>query len=1397
MSRAARKPHRSIQIASAGGEPMIHALAESVSWSSPHDEETQQQQQADAAISAPAYASSVSSSSTQTIESAGFGWASLLTFSWVSPLLARGVARGHLESPQDFLTLRGRDSAAFWAQAFERAWEGAIARAEAENEAAAEEDAESDDRDGSSIDLSQMPRRPSRSAKQASLPWTLFSCFGWRFLAQGFLKLLSDSLAFSGPVLLGLLVSWIESYHDHPSTAAGSETEPEARWHGYLYASVLVLGVLLNAFFSSQYNFRIRRIGMHLRACVVTRIYATSLGLTAAARAGFSSGAVTNSMSTDTDRAVDLTISVHELWSLPVQVGIALWLLYREVGLALLAGLGVVVVLIPVNGLITRAIGRVSRRMMTAKDERLSLLGELLRNLRPVRMLGLESRFAHRITTVREREIACLATRKYLDALCVFFWAVTPVLVSLATFTTYSLASHEPLTASKVFASLALFNILIRPLNAYPWVINGMVEGMVSLRRVEKFLRGETIQRAESRRRRRGDASVASTSRSNSVAAMDHASNDGIGGTHDAALCVACLEGSFNFVAKKADDTSSSSAASPLPPHALSSLSLHIRAGEIVVVHGVVGSGKSSLLQALLGELLPASRSCVRRVVSPVAFVAQEVWLPHATLRDVILFHSPYSAARYNAVLDACALRPDLAEMPGGEFSEVGESGLNLSGGQRVRIAIARAVYACLSGMDNEEDDAGSESAPRLMLLDDPLSAVDAHVAAHLIRSLFGSSGLLRVHGHRTAVVIVSHHVDLLRGSADRILEMQAGKIVREEIGGGEQQEADLHSAAASVAPAAATSSPSSAIASSPATPSPAVAATAAAPTSDVDPEAASEKLLLEKGYLTSAEARARGTIRHRVLSAYLHWVGLGLCGWIFLSMVLMQASKNGSDWWLSYWVEHATPDDGDESTVSQGDTDYYLRIYAYLAAGNSCAALFRSFIFAFGGLVAARRSFLALLAAVSRAPTSWFDITPLGRVLNRFSTDTYAIDENIPFQSNIFLAQSFMLLGSLAVIAFVVPAVLVMLPILSLVYATIQGRYRSASREVRRLDNVTRSPLYSSFQESLSGFLHIRCFDRADVYLRRNLTILEENQTIYFAGLGLSQWLNVRLQCIGVSVVTTVCFASVLIVLYPSSWSRWILNPSLAGLAIAYALPLTDNLNGLIGSGTETEKEVVSVERTVEYTSIKGEDQEEDDEAIEMEDTEENEENPQTRGKSKRQAMPMGFINEVSLVLFLSFFVLFSFPRIRIARQKCLLSAPLAARHFMGAVTRLILIMRQNATFGHIQRRIDLSFFAHMLFSACKVKDIRPTFCISPLFRLRCDSRPVSHPFVLCVLFLGFAIIPACANCITALSPRGHTGSGRPSSFLASLWIHPFRSRESAVSYGSLTGVGQCLFHH
>ena len=378
-----------------------------------------------AAAAASASSSSASTSTSSSAASAAsdahtlssFSWWSLLHFGWVGSLLRAGQARGYLELHEDFMPLVGRDDTARWEKQFAQTWAAECERVQKENQRRQQSSNSSNNR--------RTISSPPPQLLEPSMLRALWRCFGWRFMAQGLLKLTSDCLVFSGPVLLGYLVSFVESYHSAPASASDGSTpattSPEQPWHGYLYASGLVLGVLLNALFASQYNFRIRRVGLHLRSCVVTAVYAQSLGLSPGARTAFSSGQITNLMSTDTERLMDLTVSVHELWSLPVQVALALWLLFREVGWALLAGLGVVLLLIPVNAAITRRISRVSRDIMAAKDQRLSLINELLANIRPIKLLAIEHSFTRRIEAIREKELNQLKKRKYLDALCVYF----------------------------------------------------------------------------------------------------------------------------------------------------------------------------------------------------------------------------------------------------------------------------------------------------------------------------------------------------------------------------------------------------------------------------------------------------------------------------------------------------------------------------------------------------------------------------------------------------------------------------------------------------------------------------------------------------------------------------------------------------------------------------------------------------------------------------------------------------------------------------------------------------------------------------------------------------------------------------------------------------------------
>ena len=1206
------------------------------------------------------------------------GCLSSFTFAFVTPTIQLGRSQGYLHLT-DIPPLTGADATADIATCFAAIW-----------------------------------RQQVKSRKPPSLVAAFYHLLGRSYIALGVLKFVSDLTVFIGPILLNDLVTFL--------TSQAHDATPEPAWHGVLYATLLVLGVVLSSILGTQYTWRSRRLAMRVRSAIVSVVYSKSCSVSGLAKRSFGSGRVTNVMSVDTERIMDIFTSFHDFWSLPVQIAVALYLLHAQVGLALLAGLGVVVLLIPINAVLTNRIAKVSRRMMKCKDRRVQLTNEMLHHIRAIKSMALEPRFLARLRAIRRQEMTALTTRKYLDAFCVYFWATTPIIVSVATFAMYALLGNQ-LTAARVFTSLALFATLIRPLNSFPWVINGLsirathtlphnaprddccthslpvcpgvvgccwlglVEGRVSALRVYEFLCAEDrddirslraasakedellmvnvrgsfsyskaernstgklatiVKRRKAKQpaangtvtpppRKRGmsaeewlrldqdSASASPTPQHSRTPSADKASNGATAprvkaanGTKTVAVNgIQPSNGTTVTPAKAAQRKTTPNATQPYVFH-LEDVSLQIRRGEFVGVCGAVGSGKSSLLLAMLGELWGMKRARLRPhafVSGRVAYVAQEAWIQNSTLRDNVLFGLPMNEQRYRQVLDAVALTLDLQQLPAGDMTEIGEGGINLSGGQKVRVSIARAAYADCD----------------VYLLDDILSAVDVHVGSHIMSQLV--NGLLR---YKTRV-LVTHHTHFLR-DADQIVQMRAGRIVNvfQADKGDESKQQQLD--AQQWQPALAPQLPPMLQAE---------LSTAMQRVKDQIRKKQEEKEEEEENYarLTVDESRQRGAIRRRVLRTYLAQIGGPLVLLILLSMVLMQGSRNYNDWYLGQWAEDTTVNNQNGSTTQSttattqsaprfssvssphtaplhsllslstpllssseigGDPSglSHLRILCYIAAFNSLAALFRAFIFAYGGLTAARHMFDRLLSHVLYARILFFDQNPVGRILNRFSTDMYSIDENIPFQGNIFLAQAFLLLGSLTIIALTSPLFLLLVPPLAVLYLYMQRQYRSTSRELRRLDSVTRSPIYSSFSETLTGIYTIRAFGATERFLSSFSILLDTNQRVFYMALAASLWLNVRLQVLGIIVVAFLCYSAVALAVFRNELpSLQLLDISLVGLAIAYALPLTDTLNNLIGSFTDTEKEIVSVERAIEYMDIRTEktDNQDDEEA-------------------------------------------------------------------------------------------------------------------------------------------------------------------------------------------------------
>ncbi|KAJ8384011.1 hypothetical protein AAFF_G00212550 [Aldrovandia affinis] len=453
--------------------------------------------------------------------------------------------------------------------------------------------------------------------------------------------------------------------------------------------------------------------GMRLRSAIVGAVYRKALVITSAARRTSTVGEIVNLMSVDAQRFMDLVTYINMVWSAPLQVVLALYFLWQTLGPSVLAGVAVMVLMFPVNAFIAMKNKTFQVAQMKSKDSRIKLMNEVLNGIKVLKLYAWELAFRDKVTEIRQSELHVLKKSALLGAMSTFTWVCAPFLVALSTFGVYVLIDERNvLDAQKAFVSLALFNLLRFPLNMLPMVISSMVEASVSLKRLRVFLSHEELEEGSVE-------NTAITGSPNSVTITD---------------------GTFSW--------------SRMDPPSLKRISVQIPEGSLVAVVGHVGSGKSSLLSALLGEMHKQEGSVSLR--GSVAYVPQQAWIQNATLQDNILFGRERKDSWYWRVMEACAMLPDLDILPARDATEIGEKGVNLSGGQKQRVSLARAVYCDCA----------------VYLLDDPLSAVDAHVGKHIFEKVIGPQGVLQ---GRTRI-LVTHGLSFLP-QADLILVMVDGEI--------------------------------------------------------------------------------------------------------------------------------------------------------------------------------------------------------------------------------------------------------------------------------------------------------------------------------------------------------------------------------------------------------------------------------------------------------------------------------------------------------------------------------------------------------------------------------------------------------------------------------------------
>ncbi|CAG8981562.1 hypothetical protein HYALB_00013680 [Hymenoscyphus albidus] len=851
---------------------------------------------------------------------------------------------------------------------------------------------------------------------------------------------------------------------------------------------------------------------------------------------GWSNGRVVNLMSVDTYRVDQASGLFHLIWTGPLSCLITLVLLIVNLGYSALAGFALLALGFP---LLTKAVKSLFVRrkgINKITDQRVSLTQEILQAVRFVKFFGWESAFLKRLGQVRDREVTAiqvlLTIRNAINAVSMSM----PIFASMLAFVTYSLTSHN-LNPAHVFSSLALFNSLRLPLNLLPQVIGQVTDAWSSIYRIQEYLLSEE-QEADAKFDR--DAKNAVDMHNADFTWERTATQDPDGIPVGKPLNKAELK--VEKAAKKQTIKDEKKAAKSLPsgdttpddgatlsedrePFKLHNMNFSIGRNELVAVIGGVGSGKSSLLAALAGDMrrtkgdlsLGASRS----------FCPQYAWIQNATVRENILFGKEMEDGWYRAVIDACALKPDLDMLPQGDATEIGERGITVSGGQKQRLNIARAIY-----FDSD-----------LILMDDPLSAVDAHVGRHIFDNAI--LGLLK----DKARILATHQLWVLN-RCDRIIWMEDGRIqaidtfdnlmanhpgfqlLMETTAIEEKHEAQDH-----------------------------------ANDDEIEDKKKTQKKKKNAKALMQAEERAVKSVPWSVYADYVRASGTILnAPMVILLLILSQGANIGTSLWLSWWTS-------DKFGYSRG---VYIGVYGALGASQALLLFFFSLALTLMGTVASKTMLNRAITRALRAPMSFFDTTPLGRITNRFSRDVDVMDNTLTDAIRMYFLTMAMVLSVFGlIIAYFHYFAIALVPLFFL-FIFSAGYYRASAREMKRFESVLRSNVFAKFSEGISGTACIRAYGLKDRFIVDIRDSIDEMNSAYFLTFANQRWLSTRLDIIGNLLVLV---TGILVVT-----SRFNVSPSIAGLVLSYILSIVQMIQFTVRQLAEVENGMNATERIHYY---------------------------------------------------------------------------------------------------------------------------------------------------------------------------------------------------------------------
>jgi ABC-type multidrug transport system fused ATPase/permease subunit len=1048
--------------------------------------------------------------------------------------------------------------------------------------------------------------------------------FKKQILIQGAWCVMSSIFMFMPTLLLKLILEYLEDSGNTPITAA------------WLYVVLLFVTGVIQAVGDGQALWIGRKVCIQLRAVIIGEIYSKTLRRKAAAAAETelgkdkgavnktfwqrlkskwsvpstsnttnsahiitssgdegkkpldamaSNGTIINLMSIDSFKVAEISSYLHFLWAaVPVQFIMAVVLLYNVLGLSSLAGIALMGLVLPLNLKIAKSFQSAQKKIMAATDKRIHSTNEVLQNIRIIKYFAWEERFKANVDEKREVELSALWQKYILWSLAATTWSGVPVLITFISFLIYTLVEQKPLVPSVAFPALSMFSLLRIPLDQLADMVAHVQESKVSVDRVEEFLNEEETEKYVQMRQTRRESIISRETR----IALNRATLTW-GSKHDVAQ-TSTAEG-FRLI----------------------DMDVEFQVGKFNIIAGPTGSGKTSLLMALLGEMKLLHGSVhipggyvrqelradpVTGLTESVAYCAQQPWLVNATIKENILFSSPFDAQRYKAVIAACALERDLEILDVGDQTLVGEKGITLSGGQKQRISLARAVY----------------SNSKHLLLDDCLSAVDSHTAKHIFEQAL--TGILMV--GRTCI-LVSHNIALTIPEASFVVVLKNGKIAAKgspedviQSGAlGEEMKSRPGSGRNSAVPSRVHSS----------------AALKASEANgrlkghgdiDGDTEVTDEAQPSTKQFVDHRlESKATGSVKARTIKTYLQAMGPWYY-WVVaaVAFIATQLGSVATNVWIRQWANAyqtsevkylhglqrlstytttnalglqgahvVTPAVGSTITTSSPydvDVGYYLGVYALIGLGFIAVCLARELILFWGSLGASRKVHDRLLYSILRAKFRFFDSTPLGQMTNRFSKDIQSIDQEVAGVAIGLIHCAASVITIVVLISAITPGFLIPGFFIALMYLATGMLYIRSSRDLKRIESVQRSPLFQHFGETLTGVVTIRAYGDEARFLQDSHHRVNTHNRPFIYLWATNRWLAFRMDVTGALVSF---FSGVFVILNARN-----IDAGAAGLALSYAITFTQNVLWLVRLYAANEQNMNSVERIQEYIDVEQE---------------------------------------------------------------------------------------------------------------------------------------------------------------------------------------------------------------